>query len=219
MFTYDMSLATNAPVFTLFGPRDGDKVSGTEFTLRGHLSDPTASIQAQVVTESRQTNVAGGLVERNGLVWIENLQLRPGTNIVKVITKDAAGHATSTDLTVRFVESVLTIDNIPPYTITGHSTTNVSGNISLSNFTVWVNGVKATQDKGRWYASPVPVGPGGTAVIQARAIPNSGQSERRGSLSPGGKPAQSPSDDTPSNPEAEDSITAEIQRDKAPYVE
>jgi hypothetical protein len=51
----------------------------------------------------------------------------------------------------------------------------VSGTITLTNCTVWVNGVQATQDDngdGDWEAYSVPVGPGGTAVIEARAIPN-----------------------------------------------
>jgi hypothetical protein len=48
----------------------------------------------------------------------------------------------------------------------------MTGTINVSDHTVWVNGVKATIDSGTWQADNVPMTPGGTAVIQARAIPN-----------------------------------------------
>ena len=73
---------------------------GPNFYVRGRLNDETATVTAQVVDAGGNTNAAEGIVERNGMFWVENLPLTNGDNIVTVTATDAAGNVTTTNLTV-----------------------------------------------------------------------------------------------------------------------
>ena len=64
-----------------------------------------------------------------------------------------------------------------------------------------------------WEAYSVPVGPGGTAVVEARAIPNS-NNDNNGN----GTGTAPSSDGTPSNPTAADSIAAQVKPTSQPCV-
>jgi hypothetical protein len=172
IFTYDLSKATNAPVFTLLWPKDGDQLSGKELSLRGKVDNPSVTVAAQIVDGRGQTNLLGGLVERNGLVWVERMPLTLGRNSIKLDIVDAAGNRAATNLTVT-INAKLTIDPIPEGTLKGTKVDVVSGTINMEDCTVWVNGVRAVVEGTNWHAYSVPLGTGGTAVIQARAIPNS----------------------------------------------
>ena len=219
VFTLDLSRASNAPVFTLLWPQDGDTVSGTEFSLRGQLDNPTASVTAQIVN-TNGTVSAQGLVERNGLVWVERMPLTLGTNSITVTATDAATNTTTASLTVT-VDSSLTIDDIPEYSLAGPTANYVSGTINMDDCTVWVNGLEAEQDEGVWHAYAVPLGLGGTAVIQARAIPNSGGGNQamRSLLRRSDQMEQGASGDgTPANPDGDGSRTAELERDEMPVA-
>ncbi len=208
--TLDYTGKTNAPAIQMYWPQNGDQISGTEFTLRGVLDDFTASLTAQIVNASGQTNVIQGLVERNGLFWVENVPLLDGTNYITLTAMDAVSNVTTTNLTVHCVNAGLTIDDYSGQL--GGNPRNVisivTGTVTASNCAVWVNGVQATQDgQGNWEADSVPVGPGGTAVVEARAIPNS---DNNGS---GTGPAAM-TDGTPGNPQADDSMAALTQIDQ-----
>ena len=61
--TLDFSSDHTPPVLTLVYPQDGDEVCGTSFTFRGLLDDPTATVMAQIVDPSGNTNNVNGLVE------------------------------------------------------------------------------------------------------------------------------------------------------------
>ena len=212
-YTLDYSGKTNPPAIQVFWPQNSDQVSGTEFTLRGALDDFTASLTAQIVDSSGNTNSVQGLVERNGFFWVENVPLLAGTNYVTLTAMDAIGNISTTNLTIS-VSAGLTIDDFSSEL--GGSPRNVipvvTGTISLSSYTLWVNGVQATQDgQGNWNADSVPVGPGGTAVVEARAIPNSDNGDNGTGTAP-------PSDGTPGNPTSPDSVAAELQIDQPTMV-
>ena len=177
LFNLDYASDTNPPVLTLYWPQNGGLVVGSQFTLRGLLDDPTATVTARIVSPSGTTNTVAGLVELNGLLWVENLPLAVGTNSVSLTMTDAAGNVSTTNLNVIGDPINLTI-NTPPLTQLFGSTT-VTGTIDSSNYTVWVNGVKSTNYAANglggwnWSVDNVPIPAGGTAVIQALAIPNS----------------------------------------------
>lgn len=201
-YTANYSLAPT-PVFTLLWPQDGQVVSGSRFTLRGQVDNPTATISVTVTDTAGNTNVVNGLVERNGLVWAEKLPLGAGANTLTIGVTDAAGHTTQTTVGVVNTPGALTINDVNQSTL-GAATVDVSGTIGLPNATLWVNGAKATLNgDGTWYAT-APLGTGGTAVIQARAIPNSDTTQS----------ANASSDGTPGNPDSANSVTAEMQLDK-----
>ncbi len=208
-YTLDYSGKTNPPAIQVFWPQNGDQVSGAEFTLRGSLDDFTASLTAQIIDASGDTNTLQGLVERNGLFWVENVPLLAGTNYVTLTAMDAVGNISTNNLTIS-VNAGLTIDDFsselggtPPNIIPV-----VTGTVALTNYTIWVNGVQAAQDgQGNWEADSVPLGPGGTAVVEARAIPDSDNNGNGTGSTP-------PTDGTPVNPTAADSMAAQTQRDQ-----
>jgi len=214
IYTLDYSGKTNPPAIQVYWPQNGDLVSGTEFTLRGSLDDFTASLTAQIVDSSGGTNTVQGLVERNGLFWVENVPLLAGTNYVTLTAMDAVSNISTTNLTINCVSGGLTIEDFsyelgesPPIVIPF-----VSGTVVLANYTIWVNGVQASQDgQGNWDAYSVPVGPGGTAVVEARAIPNSDNNGNGTGTAPS-------SYGVPGNPTAADSIAAENQTDEPAMI-
>jgi hypothetical protein len=208
-YTLDYSGKTNPPAIQVYWPQNGDHVSGTEFTLRGSLDDFTASLTAQIVDASGHTHTLQGLVERNGFFWVENAPFLDGTNYVTLAAMDAVGNISTTNLTIS-VSAGLTIDDFPGGL--GGTERNVipivTGTVVLTNYTIWVNGVQATQDgQGNWEADSVPLGPGGTALVEARAIPSSDNNGNRTGSAP------SP-DATPGNPASPDSLSAEMQIDQ-----
>ena len=218
-YTLDYSGVTSGPALTLYWPQDGAQVSGSTFTLRGLLDDPTATVTAQITDANGVTSQAGGLVERNGLLWVENLPLGPGTNTLALMMTNAAGLSSSTSLTVIQSDMVLTIDDLSA-TDLNQPTIFVSGTINTNDYTVWVNGMQVTtvwpNGNGTygWQVDGVPVNDGGTAVIQARAIPNT-DLESYGTGGSGGASSTMENPGNPSSPQARD---AEADPDKAPVV-
>jgi hypothetical protein len=89
--TLDYATATNAPVMSFLWPTYGMVVSGDSFYLRGVISDETAEVKAQMVDGSNNTNEIAGIVERNGMFWIEGLPLAAGSNTISIIATDAVG--------------------------------------------------------------------------------------------------------------------------------
>jgi len=64
------------------------------------VDDDTATVTAQIVDASGDTNIVQGLLERSGTVWAQNLPLAGGTNILTLTATDAAGNSMSTNLTL-----------------------------------------------------------------------------------------------------------------------
>ena len=176
-YHYDYS-GKSAPVVTLYWPEDGTKISG-DFTWRGHLDDFTAKVAA---TMSGHTEIFEGLVERNGDFWIEHLPEPDGTNSLKLTVTDVAGHVVTKKITV-FKSSVRITMN-PVKDDLWQDTVTVTGSVNATGYTVWVNGVRATIEGTNWTALRVPTTPGGTAVFQTRAIPNSEAGESDSTNSP-----------------------------------
>jgi hypothetical protein len=172
----DYTTATNPPVVKLIWPTNGMTVSGTNITIRGTINDETGTIVATVVNGDGTTNVIAGLVERNGMFWIENVPLN-GTNQISIQAIDASGNnTTTTNSIVNPSDLVLTIDNTPTGDDLYKPVGPVSGTVSDPAATVTVNGVTATVDDTangngtyNWSAPDVPMGGSGTATIDASA--------------------------------------------------
>jgi hypothetical protein len=174
------------PAISIYWPQSEDVVSGDRLTLRGVLDDPTAKVTGVISNSGGLCASLAGLVERNGLLWIEGMPLRPGTNMLMVTATDAAGNSATTNLTIIGTTTALTINAVPRNQL-WQLTVDVSGAIDTSGYDIWVNGVKATlKDDGTWSASEVPLNEGNTAVIQAVAIPKSDH-EGNGTGGSGGK--------------------------------
>jgi hypothetical protein len=169
--TLDYSTATN-PVIKLYWPQDNTAVIGNSFTLRGWTEDAVAQVTAQIVNTNGDTNVISGEVEREGTLWVENLPLSSGTNWLTLWVTNSAGYSSETNIVV--VQSTLNLTIVPLSGDLWQPTTTVYGSISdPDDYTVWVNGVKATLSGNYWMAQNVPLPGGSTPTVQARAIPNS----------------------------------------------
>jgi hypothetical protein len=190
--TLDYSGDTNPPVFAVTWPQDGQQISGEQFTLQGLVDDNTAVITAQIMDESGNTNILAGLVERNGQVWVINLPLAAGTNLLTVSATDAAGNTSTTNLTV--YQSTVTVTLNP---LVGgqfnQSSVSVTGTVSDATCQVTVNGVQAAVNgDGAWTADGVPVNATGTAIFDVEVYSAGSLS----ALSKSGHRANDPSDAT-----------------------
>jgi hypothetical protein len=178
--TLDYSGATNPPVVSLIWPQDGWSVSGTNCTIRGTMSDETGTVVAQVVNGDGTTNIINGILERDGMFWLENVPLN-GTNTVGVQATDAAGNVTVTNFIVKPGSLTLTIDSTPTGDDLYKPSGSVGGTVSDPTATVSVNGVTATVDSTangsgtyNWNADGVPVYGQGTATFDAQATGGGG---------------------------------------------
>lgn len=176
-YVLDYSNATN-PIIKLYWPLDGTEISGGDFTCRGWVDDPAATVFGSLVNTNGTTSTFA-LVERDGKFWAENLPLASGTNNLTLMVTNSAGLTSVTNITVVKSDLLLTMDD---HGDLWQPTTGINGTISDSSYAVWVNGVQAiVNSDGTWTASGVPVNEGGTAsfVITAYAP---------GEQQPGGPP-------------------------------
>jgi alpha-tubulin suppressor-like RCC1 family protein len=167
-FTLDYSAAV-PPSLALLWPSNGMCISGTNFTVQGQLDDDTATVTAQVVDSSGNTNTVQGLVERSGLVWAQNLPLALGTNILTITATNAAGLSTTTNLTLMQSRVLVTIN---PLTQFNQAAVSVTGTISDPTCSLTVNGTNAyyLDTNGDWEADDVPVSPTGTATFNVQVF-------------------------------------------------
>jgi len=176
----DYTTATNPPVVKPIWPEDNMAIYGTSFTLRGTMSDETGTVRAQVVDGAGNTNIVEGIVERDGMFWVENLPLTTnGDNIVSVTATDAAGNMTTTNIMVFESEVALTIDSSPEGEDLYKTTGTVSGTVSEVSWVVYVNGMRVNVDTNEnsqgtynWSADNVPIYGKGTATFDAVALPS-----------------------------------------------
>jgi hypothetical protein len=141
-FTLDYSNKP-APGVQIYWPQDGTLICSSNYTWRGHVDDPTATVTAQVVDSSGDTNIFNGIVERNGNFWVENLPLGGGTNWLTLTVADAAGNVTNASIMV-FPGSVALTITMPSSDQLWNQGLTVDGTISdPGDYTVWVNGNKA----------------------------------------------------------------------------
>ena len=167
-YNLDYSSATNPPVVQLFWPQAGTQISGNSFTWRGQVNEPTAQVVAQTVDDNGNTNSVTGQVGRDGCFWISGLPLSSGTNNLSMTVTDAAGNITTTNISVLQSTLVLTITSAG----LGQAVTGTISDTNLNDYTIWVNGTKATNNgDGTWIAQPNLTLD--TPNVQVRAIPNS----------------------------------------------
>ncbi len=168
-FNVTLNSDTNAPTVNLIWPQDGFKICGDNFTLRGRVDDPSATVTISWPEAGGGTNSVTGLMERDGKFWGEHLPLANGTNTLTVTATDVWNNVTVTNLQVIRSAMVLTIAPVPENQL-WQKTVSVHGTISEANRTVWVNGVLGTNHgDGTWSADHVPVTEGGTATFTVRA--------------------------------------------------
>ncbi len=205
---------TNAPALSIVWPQDGEMLSGTNFALRGRISDPTASVTAEVIGDG-VTNMASAVIERDGKFWIENLPLAEGSNVINLLAVDTGTNSVRTNLVVTKSSLALAIEPLEESTLNQPFIT-VYGTINVSDHKVWVNGVEVTNVVGGgWSVEGVPVNEGGTAVIQARAIP---LTDNGGNGDGGGSGGEEATYDHPGNPASFQSTTTEREKDKPARV-
>ena len=202
-FTLDYSNKP-APDIQLYWPQDGTLICSSPYTWRGHIDDPTATVTAQLVDTSGDTNMFYGIVERNGNFWVENLPVSSGTNWLTLTVTDAAGSVTNKNIMV-FPGSVALTITMPSSDQLWNQGLTVVGTISdPGDYTVWVNGAKANYTGGTGRrATNVQLPEGGTASIQARAIPNSNNGGN-GTGGSGGGPATYDNLGNPDPPQDQD---------------
>jgi hypothetical protein len=174
--------ADTPPSLTLVWPPDGAAIAGSDFTMQAQTDDNTAVVQATVVDSDGNTNTTGGVVERNGTVWVNHLPLGAGENVVTATVMDAAGNSNSISETVYRSAVTVTMYPLTPDNL-NQEWVNVSGTISDPGYEVWINGVQATVNAdGNWYIDDdsVQVSPTGTAIfdVSARAASGSGMAIR-----------------------------------------
>jgi hypothetical protein len=162
--TLDYTMATNPPVIQLFWPQNGEQISGSNFTWRGWVDDPTATVSASITSTNGDTNTVTGLVERNGNFWVEDLPLATGTNNLTLTVTSAANHTSTTNIIVLPNPVTVTMTPVEDSQL-WQATVSASGTISDSSYALWINGVKATVDDGDWSADNVPMSAGGVAVF------------------------------------------------------
>jgi hypothetical protein len=206
-FTFTMAADTNAPALSLAWPRPGMRLSGSSFTVRGTMDDPTAQITATVIDTNNVTNVVVGVVERDGAFWIEDVPLHGGTNSVTLTAVDVWTNVTTTNLSVVKANVVLGVVPVPSEQLWG-GCVSVSGTVSDTNYAVWVNGVVATVNPdGTWTAACVRFGSSGTASASATAYPPGEEpSEPGGGGSEGGGDGE--------NPDSPNSVNTQLNQEK-----
>jgi len=165
----------------------------------------------------RETSVAGSPLELKNICFLGTsvesgtataVVVGPGANTLTLSMTNAIGQFSIVSLTVTQSDVALTIGNLSNQDL-NQPFIYVSGSIDAEGYTVWVNGVQATPyGDGTWGAVNVPVCEGGTAVIQARAIPSS-----EGGT---GKTVSTMAD--PGNPSSPQARDAEADPDKPPIV-
>ena len=150
------------------------------------------------------------LAPHSGQFWVGGLPLLPSANVLTLTASDAVGNVRSQTLTLNRSSVTLTIHE-PSEAELAQARLTVTGTISEGGYAVWVNGVRASLTPDgtvwAWQAEAVPLGEGGTAVLQARAIPLS----HHHGAGDGGGPAGSTAQGNPADSTARDT---ELQRDR-----
>ena len=169
-FILNYSNKTNPPAMHLTWPQDGVEIGASSFTLHGWTDDPTATVRAQVTGTNGVPRTFFGLVERTGKLWVDNIRLIGGTNVVALTLTDAVGNSSSTNISLVQGAVRVTMNPVTPASQLWQPAVNVTGTISDPSYAVWVNGRKASNPgNGTWAATNVPVTQGGAAVFQMTA--------------------------------------------------
>ncbi len=146
-------------------PQNGMRITGNSITIKGQVDDPTASVNVSSVDTTGNTNIYAGRTGRDGVFWIENVPVGASSNVFALTATSAAGQS-STNFTL--TQSAISLIVNPMQA----GDTTASGTIGASGYTIWVNGIKATNNgDGTWSATIAPITVGG-GQVQVTAIPN-----------------------------------------------
>jgi alpha-tubulin suppressor-like RCC1 family protein len=107
-YTLDTSSMTT-PSLSVNWPTNGAVVAESTITVKGHVSDPTATITAQVA-QNGSTNIFTGVVERDGTFWIDNVDLSSTTNLINITAIDVANQSVTNTLMVQTSPVNITVD-------------------------------------------------------------------------------------------------------------
>ena len=162
-FRLDYASMTNPPVVGLGWPQDGTRIGSDSFTWRGWLNDPTVQVLAQIVSTNGVTNSVIGRIGRNGDFWVENLPMAGGVNALTLSATDVFGNSFSTNITVVKSDVVLTVEAAALGQAAG-------GLISDTNYTIWVNGLQATNNGDGTWSAPHPHLTLNTTVVYVQAL-------------------------------------------------
>jgi hypothetical protein len=170
-FSLNYSAAT-PPNIQLIWPKNGMDLCGDSFTLRGQIEDSSSTVTASITDTNGSSTTINGLVERTGMLWVNNIPLHDGTNLLVLTVKNSAGLSSVTNISVVHSSFILNIDAIKGDLWL--PTVTVTGNESDATYPVWVNGVKAvvrvnSNGTGNWVAQNVPVTKGGVASFDVHS--------------------------------------------------
>lgn len=113
------------------------------------------------------TNTLNGIVERNGMFWLENVPLN-GTSQISIQATDGSGKKTATTyFSVSSSSLILTINSTPTGDDLWQRSGRVSGTVSAAGASVTVNGVTVTAN--------TEVNSAGSYNWSANNVPNNGQ--------------------------------------------
>jgi hypothetical protein len=180
--TLNYSVAT-PPAIQVIWPQNGMDLCGDSFTLRGQIEDSSSTVTASVTDTNGNSTTIDGLVERTGMLWVNNIPLHDGTNRLVLTVKNSAGLSSVTNISVVHSSFILKIDAIKGDLWL--PTVTVTGNESDATYPVWINGVKAvvrvnSDGTGNWVAQNVPVTKGGVASFDVHSYaPNEIQPDGR----------------------------------------
>jgi hypothetical protein len=164
-YTLDYTGDKIPPVLTLIWPTNNCEVAGDDFTLNARVDDNNATIKTTIKDAQGGIHEGYAIVERNGLVWVKNLPVSPGSNEVTVVATDAAGNSSTNRFNVGRSSVTVTMQPLEPDQL-NKPLVNVHGTVSDVSCGVKVNGVEATvHSDGTWEAQKVRVSPAGMAVF------------------------------------------------------
>lgn len=208
IYVLDYSQVSTGPAVLSQWPQAGWFLSGESMSLAGYLDDPTATIKATVTVNGEPVDYPG-VVERDGLFWIEGVPLNAGNNSVTLSSGNAAGYTSVQSLNVNGSPVTITMTSHGDIT---KDRTEVAGHISASGYSMWVNGVQATVDaSGNWSATGVPAWAGGTTSFQVTAVPD-GEANTATSSGNGLNNVQSP------NPTSPNAIHARFDVERPAFI-
>ena len=88
------------------------QICGSNFTLRGWTEDASATVTAQITDTNGDTNVLSGIVERTGVMWVNNLPLAEGANVITLCVTNAAGLSSATNILLVKSDMIFMLTNI-----------------------------------------------------------------------------------------------------------
>ena len=137
-----------------------------------------------------------------------------GNNTLLLTATDAAGNVSTTSIVLVRSAVTITLNSLGPEDL-GAASATVSVNIgSTTGYTLWMNGVKATDEgAGNWAAGGVPLPQGGPILVEVCAIPNTDNNGN--GIAGSGQP---PTYQDLGNPTSAQALKVDFSADHQPFV-